>query len=461
MNYYLAIDIGASSGRHILFWKDELQIHMREVYRFVNETRKIDNYECWNTKKLFHHIKEGMKVCYDLQKIPSAMAIDTWGVDFVLLDHDGELINECVCYRDPSFDHAMDEVFEIIPKMELYERTGIQFQQFNTIYQLHELAKRMDLTEASHFLMMPDYMNYLLTGIIANEYTNATTTQLLNAKTHKWDKTILENLHIPRHLFHELTMPGTYIGNLRSDIVNQTGFQTKVWTCASHDTGSAFLVPDSEDSIIISSGTWSLIGIHRTDPLVDEESYRHNYTNEGGWHTIRYLKNIMGLWLLQEVQRNLDQSYTFTELCELGRQSEYLPTVIDVNDHRFLKPANMMKAIDDYCNTHNLIIPTTIGQYVQCICRSLAVAYKEAIIELEHLNQQTYHNITVIGGGVQNEYLNCMISEICERPVIRGTIEATALGNAMCQMVANGEFNNLQEARTYKLVVHARKEVMR
>lgn len=458
MNYYLAIDIGASSGRHILFWKEEMQIHMLEVYRFVNESEKIKNYECWNIDKLFHNIIKGMKVCHNLKKIPCAMAIDTWGVDYVLLDDVGELLNECICYRDHSFDHVMDEVFHIISKEELYEHTGIQFQQFNTIYQLYEMSKRIDLKKANHFLMIPDYMIYLLTGVTVNEYTNATTTQLLNAKTHMWDETILERLHIPCNIFHEVIMPGTCIGTLRHDIVNEIGFQTKVWACASHDTGSAFLVPDNEDSIIISSGTWSLIGIHRATPLINQESRMCNYTNEGGWHTIRYLKNIMGLWMLQEVQRNLDYVYTFTELCELGKQSEPISTVIDVNDYRFLKPTNMIKAIDTYCTEKGLAQPKSIGQYVQCICRSLAFAYKDAIKELEQLNKRTYLNITVIGGGVQNEYLNCLISEICERPVIRGTIEATALGNAMCQMIANREFDNLQEARACELVVHTRKE---
>lgn len=455
MKYYLAIDIGASSGRHILYWREQSDIHMQEIYRFENHTIINGAYECWDVKMLVENVKQGMKKCLEMQRIPVSVAIDTWGVDYVLLDERGELMHDCICYRDHCFDHIADDVFSILPRAELYAHTGIQFQQFNTIYQLYLMTRHMDINKAQHFLMMPDYLNYVLTGIACNEYTNATTTQLVNARKRTWDKELLQRLHYPEHIFHELRQPGTCIGPLIADIAEEIGYETSVWTCASHDTASAFLMPYDHDTIIISSGTWSLIGVHRKSPRLDGCSMEMNYTNEGGFHTIRYLKNIMGLWLLQELQRVLGKPYSFTKLCELGEASNLSDTVIDVNDPRFLRPDNIMSAIQEYCLEYDIRAPQSIGEYVQCICRSLAVAYAIAIQELEELEQKTYTSITIIGGGVQNEYLNGWIETICHKPVIRGVVEASASGNALMQMYGDGAFSSLDEARACNMILHA------
>lgn len=454
MDYYLAIDIGASSGRHILFWKEQNNIYMEEIYRFINCSQEIDGFECWNLPRLVENIKKGMRICYEIGKIPKSMAIDTWGIDFVLTDKFGNVVSDCICYRDKSFEKSMEEVFDKIPKEEIYQHTGIQFQQFNTIYQLYTMKKRMDLKKVSHFLMIPDYLNYVLTGMYHNEYTNASTTQLINAFKKDWDEEILDILQIPRELFHPLIQPGKILGDLQDKVVKEIGYNLTVRACASHDTGSAFLVPEDQDTIILSSGTWSLIGIQLQHPYISVESMNKNYTNEGGFHTIRFLKNIMGLWLLQSLRRDLKSILSFQELCDLGKASKPFDTVINVDDSCFLKPENMMEAIDNYCIMHSLQKPKTIGEYVQCICRSLAVAYNQAIKELETLQQRSYDSITVIGGGVQNEYLNEWIERICHKKVIRGTVEATALGNAMIQMYADQQFVSLEEARSCKLVIH-------
>lgn len=458
MKYYLAVDIGASSGRHILFWKEADGVHMREVYRFEHKTIQRKGRECWDIEQLLEHVKIGMKRCKEIGCLPVSMAIDTWGVDYVLLDEDGNRIDDCICYRDHGFDHGMEQVFSIVSKEELYNRTGIQFQQFNTIFQLYERKQHIDLYQAKHFLMLPDYLAYELSGILFNEYTNATTTQLINAQTKDWDYDLMEKLQIPTHIFHPLLQPATYIGTLRPQIQKEIGYSLRIMTCASHDTGSAFLVPQAKDSIIISSGTWSLLGVHLTHACISEESMKHNYTNEGGYHTIRFLKNVMGLWLLQELQRDFETFYTFDELTQFAEKADPFDTIIDVDDHRFLKPQHMVHEIDAYCMQHHLRQPKTIGEYVQCICHSLAVAYHKAILELESIQKKTYTSITIIGGGVQNEYLNTWIEKVCHKPVIRGVIEATAYGNAMCQMQADHVFSSLDEARKEALIVSMREE---
>lgn len=459
MEYHLAIDIGASSGRHIVFWKQNKELHMHEVYRFKNETIRINKRECWDVEGIVEHILKGLSICKQLHKIPTTLAIDTWGVDYVLLDEDEHRIEPCIAYRDHSFDHSMEEVHDILSKEDIYQKTGIQFQQFNTIYQLYEQSKRINMSHVKTFLMMPDYFNYRLTGKKANEYTNATTTQLLNAKSKQWDTAILKALHIPKKIFPEMLQPCSTLSRLSKSIQNRVGFDTTVLTCASHDTGSAFLTVHDQNTIIISSGTWSLIGIHVKHPIINSFSMKLNYTNEGGYKTIRFLKNIMGLWMLQEVSRDLKNAYTFDELCSFARASK-IDTIIDVNDAIFLKPEHMMDAIQQYCRSKKLIQPSSIGDYVRCICHSLAVAYQQAIHEVEFLTNRYFHTITILGGGSQNTYLNEWIKSVCHKEVVLGETEATAYGNALSQMYYCKEVDSLHHPQRVTFIQHQKEEVI-
>ena len=309
MKYYLSIDIGASSGRHILGWMDKGKIRMEEIYRFENKLEKRNGHLCWDLDHLFHEVVEGLRKCKELDRIPESVGIDTWGVDFVLLDANGNVLGNTVAYRDGRTKGMDEEVYKVISESELYGRNGIQKQLFNSIYQLMAIKKETPqlLARADRFLMIPEYLNYRLTGVAMNEYTNATTTQLVNAKTQDWDFELMEMLDLPTKIFGELNMPKTVVGPLSSEMAARVGFQTTVVLPATHDTGSAVMaVPtNSDDSIYLSSGTWSLMGIERLIPDCTELSRKHNFTNEGGYHhRYRYLKNIMGMWMMQNLRRD-------------------------------------------------------------------------------------------------------------------------------------------------------------
>ena len=355
ITYYLAVDIGASSGRHILGWMDKGKIRMEEIYRFENKLEKRNGHLCWDLDHLFHEVVEGMRKCKELDRIPASVGIDTWGVDFVLLDANGNVLGNTVAYRDGRTKGMDEEVYKVISESELYGRNGIQKQLFNSIYQLMAIKKETPqlLERAECFLMIPEYLNYRLTGVAMNEYTNATTTQLVNAKTQDWDFELMEMLGLPTKIFGELNMPKTLVGPLSSNMAKRVGFQTNVVLPATHDTGSAVMaVPtNSDDSIYLSSGTWSLMGIERLIPDCTEMSRKHNFiTNEGGYHhRYRYLKNIMGMWIMQNLRREFKHKYTFEELYELAHIGRYFTSTVDVNDDMFLAPDSMIKALQDYC----------------------------------------------------------------------------------------------------------------
>lgn len=446
MCYHLAIDIGASSGRHILGHVEEGIIKLEEVYRFPNGAAMKNGHLCWDLEQLFQEILKGLRVCKALGKIPRTLGIDTWAVDFVLTDKDGQPLGDAVSYRDGRTVGMDALVEEIIPFRSLYSRTGIQKQPFNTIYQLMSL--RGSLQKAHRLMMIPDYFNFLLTGVQKFEYTNASTTGLIHAAGKTWDSELLKLLEFPERLFPELSMPGSVVGPLRPEIAADIGFDCTVVLPATHDTGSAFLaVPARDDhSVYLSSGTWSLLGVENTLPITTKDSMDANFTNEGGYECrYRYLKNIMGLWMIQSIQRE-NPSYTFQQLIDLAEAASW-DTIIDVNDDVFLAPASMTEAVMDYCLSHGLPQPQNLGQLLKCVYRSLAVCYWNAIQELEQLTQKHYTAIHIVGGGSNADYLNRLTAQETGLPVYAGPTEGTALGNLMAQMIYSGTFSSLQEAR--------------
>ena len=450
--YYLAIDIGASSGRHILGWLENGKIRLEEIYRFENKLVKRNGHLCWDMDHLFHEVVAGMKECKRLDRIPYSMGIDTWGVDFVLLDAGGNVLGNTVAYRDSRTQGMDEEVYKVIPEAELYHRNGIQKQLFNSIYQLMAIKKETPevLERASRFLMVPEYLNYLLTGEQKNEYTNATTAQLVNAETQDWDYELMKKLGIPTEIFGALNMPKTVVGPLTEAIAARVGFQTTVVLPATHDTGSAVMaVPTtSDDSIYLSSGTWSLMGIERLIPDCTEESRKHNFTNEGGYHhRYRYLKNIMGLWMMQNLRREFRHKYTFEELYQLACSARYFTSTVNVNDSCFLAPDSMRQALKAYCARTNQEVPETEGELLYCVYRSLAKCYAETVAEIEEVTGRNYDTIHVVGGGCQDKFLNNMLAKATGKKVFAGPVEATAIGNLMAQMLRDEVFADLNEAR--------------
>src|SRR5699024_8725852 len=372
-------------------------------------------------------------------------------VDFGLLDENEQLLTDAVAYRDPRTDGIMEEVFKEISKERLYLETGIQFQRFNTIYQLYAMKKNNPkvLEKAKSFLMIPDYFNYLLSGKKANEYTNASTTQLVNAFTKKWDKELLDQLGINKQIFRQILPPKTYLGNLKEELTSEFGFDMKVLLPATHDTGSAVVsVPESDDTIYISSGTWSLIGVENHFPICVTKALDYNFTNEGGIdYRFRFLKNIMGLWMIQEVKRNYNDRFTFAEFAEMADQVADFHSKVNVDDDRFLKPENMIEEIQKYCAETNQAIPEAPGEVAKCVFDSLAVSYQTAIDQIEEIYEKEFKTINVIGGGSQNEMLNQLIADITGKEVLAGPSEATAIGNLVSQLITLEEIDNLNEAR--------------
>jgi rhamnulokinase len=456
MNYYLAVDIGASSGRHILSWVDDGIIKYEEIHRFYNGMDESDGHKVWDTERLFDEILVGMKKCADMGKIPVSMGIDTWGVDYVLLDKNDEILGKSYAYRDGRTTGMDREVYNIIQEKELYERTGIQKAIFNTIYQLMAVKKYEPecLDKAESLLMMPDYLHFLLTGVKKQEYTNATTTQLVNPNTNEWDLELIEKLGFPTKLFGKLSMPGTEVGPLSETVREKVGFDCKVVLPATHDTGSAVIsVPSSaEDVLYISSGTWSLFGCELQTANCSEEARMANFTNEGGYdHRYRFLKNIMGLWMIQSVKKEFEagfesDDYSFANLCARA-EKESIDSLVDANSEVFLAPDSMIEAIKHECEKTGQQIPQTPWEISRVIYRSLAKCYKEAAEELENITGEHFDAITIVGGGSNAEYLNRLTAEQTGKTIFAGPSEATAIGNIGAQMIADGEFSDLMSFR--------------
>ncbi|MDD6155629.1 MAG: rhamnulokinase [Lachnospiraceae bacterium] len=449
--YFLAIDIGASSGRHILGCLKNGRIELEEVHRFPNRMEEKDGHLVWNVDALFAEIILGMKKCKEIGKVPCSVGIDTWGVDFVLLDKEDKRIGDAIAYRD-SRTVGMDKlVYQAISEDTLYIRTGIQKQIFNTIYQLMAVKEQNpnQLQEAKTMLMIPDYFHFRLTGKKVQEYTNATTTQLVNPERKNWDYELIERLGYPSEIFGEITKPGTYIGNLAKDIQMKVGYDCRVVLPATHDTASAVMaVPSNKkNTLYISSGTWSLIGTERMEADCRRGSMRHNFTNEGGYdYRFRYLKNIMGLWMIQSVKKELAPEMNFGEICKLAASCK-MSSLVDVNDQRFLAPASMVKEIQLACKETGEEVPQTIEEIAAVVYNSLAVCYSQAVKEIETLTGNIYNSIHIVGGGANAKYLNEQTAKKAERTVYAGPTEATAIGNLLAQMIAAGKIKNLQDAR--------------
>jgi rhamnulokinase len=449
--YSIAVDIGASSGRLIGGYIENGLIKLEEIHRFENQIVKKGELFCWEVDKLFQEIIIGLKKCKEQGIKPDSIGIDTWGVDFVLLDEYDQPLTEAVAYRDPRTDGMVEEVFKLFSKERLYLETGIQFQKFNTIYQLYSIKQSNTeiLNRAKSFLMIPDYFNYLLTGKKANEYTNATTTQLVNAFTKKWDQPLLDTLGINKEMFQEIKAPRSVLGTLREELVSKLGFDLEVVLPATHDTGSAVVaVPEQDEAIYISSGTWSLIGTENYFPICVTKALDYNFTNEGGVdYQYRFLKNIMGLWMIQEVKRMYNNEYSFAKLVELAKETTGFKAIVNVNDDRFLKPDNMIEAIQNVCVQTGQPVPSTPGEVAKCVYDSLADSYQEAVNQIEEIFEKKFDKISVIGGGCQNEMLNQLIADVTNKEVNAGPVEATAIGNIAVQLMALGEIQDIKQAR--------------
>ena len=449
--YYLAVDIGASSGRHILAYLEDGKMVLEEIHRFPNGMVQKDGENVWDVDELFAQIKLGMKKCAEAGKIPVSIGIDTWGVDFVLLDAEGKRIENAVAYRDGRTKGMDEEVYKKIPEDELYARTGIQKAIFNTIYQLMALKvkKPEQLEKAETMLMMPDYFHYLLSGVAATEYTNATTGQLVSPVTKDWDMELIEKLGYPKKIFQKLVTPGTVLGELTEEIQKEVGFNCKVVAPATHDTGSAVIaVPtESDNTLYISSGTWSLMGTELMEANCSRESKLHNLTNEGGYdYRFRFLKNIMGLWMIQSVKKEIGGNLGFGEICEQASHCT-IPSIVDANDDRFLAPANMTEEVQAACRESGQQVPEGIAEVASVIYNSLAQCYAKTIKEIEEITGQKYDRIHIVGGGANAEYLNILTAKATGVPVYAGPTEATAIGNLAAQMMSAGELKNLKDAR--------------
>ncbi len=420
MKYCLAIDIGASSGRHIVGWMDGETICTEEVYRFPNGVQQENGHLIWNIQELLRHVKEGIRLAKEKYTQIQSLSIDTWGVDYVLLDGDAELL-PVYAYRDTRTEAAVPGVHGKIPFSQLYSRTGCQFQPFNTIYQLYDDKVNGRLDKATDLLMMPEYLLYKLCGVKAREYTNATTTGMINAETGAFDLEIAGKLGYPKHLFPALSQPGTVLGQYEGiDCV----------LCATHDTASAVAgIPMEGNEPYISSGTWSLLGVKTPKPVTDAGSEKANYSNEGGIGYNRYQKNIMGMWLVNQLQKELCPDTPFPEIVKLAEQSTCELTV-DANGAEFLAPESMKAAFD--AATGNGLV--TVGDYFRCAYRSLATSYRQAIDELEANTGVRYKKLYIVGGGAKNAFLNGLTEAATGKQVIALPIEATALGNLKVQL---------------------------
>jgi rhamnulokinase len=456
MAKYLAVDIGASSGRIFEAVLAGGKIELREVFRFEEYLKYEENSYFWDIEKIYGSIISGLKKYFgENREEGQSIGIDTWGVDFVLLDSRDNMLGKAVSYRDSRTNGMMEKFFDIMEKEKIYEKTGIQFMEFNTLFQLYALGfKKKELLEkAESFLMIPDYLNYLLTDEKVNEITNVSTTQMMNYKTGFWDEEIVKILNFEKIKNTRLGKAGDTVGNIKSGVQKELGIKKlAVILPGTHDTASAVAaVPHFEEegaAAYISSGTWSLMGIE-SEYIVNEKSYKLNFTNEADVKEkkSRFLKNIMGLWLIQRIKKEYNNEFSFSEIVKLSKSEKDFSSLINPNDKRFLNPENMRKEICAYCLETNQKAPENIGQFGKLIFYSLALLYAKTLEELKELSGLDIKSINIIGGGSQNEYLNQLTSDAAEVRVTAGPVEATVLGNVIVQAYAGGEISSLEEGR--------------
>ncbi len=450
MKYYLAIDIGASSGRHIVSYLQDGKMITEEIYRFQNGPETLTAFDgkehlMWTHERLFTEILNGLKKAGELGMIPTSVGIDTWGVDYALLDENDQAIGGTYCYRDSRTEATIPEVHSIIPFAELYERTGIQFASFNTVYQLLDDVKSGRMAKAKSFLMLPDYFHFRLTGVKKQEYTNATTTGMVNTKTRTWDTEILEKLGYKKELFGELSQPGTIVGEFTDEVAEYVGYKATVVLPATHDTASAVLAaPLSGQTPYISSGTWSLLGVEQNYAHTTEAAREAGYSNEGSVKgQYRLQINIMGLWMIQQVRHELNDAYSFAQLADMARENP-VDDEINVNDQKFLAPESMIDAI-----TESVGRKLSVGEMAYVIYNNLARYYDYSLKALEEVTGEKYSTLNIIGGGSKNILLNELTAQYTGKQIITGPSEGTAIGNLMMQMVGMGDLKDVAEGREY------------
>ncbi|HSM56274.1 MAG TPA: rhamnulokinase family protein [Candidatus Sulfomarinibacteraceae bacterium] len=443
----LAVDLGAESGRVMAVHFDGSSLSLQELHRFANTPVNVRGALYWNVLGLWRDVQAGLQKGQSLQ--PAALGVDTWGVDFGLLDEQGELLGNPVHYRDARTEGMMETAFERVPRDEIFRRTGIQFMPINTLYQLLSLARRRSpqLEVAATFLTMPDLLNYWLTGARVCEYTIASTTQMLDARSGEWATDIMERLDIPAHIFPDIAPPGTRLGQYDG---------VPVIAPACHDTGSAVAaVPIAtaagREAAYISSGTWSLVGLEVDQPALGQAALAANVTNEGGVAgTYRLLKNVTGLWILQQCRQTwaaAGHEYDYEQLVALAQEAPPLRSLLQVDDEAFLPPGDHPQIVRDACRRTSQPAPQTHGEVVRAVLESLALAYRRVLEQLETVSGRTVEVIHIVGGGSQNELLNQMTADATGRSVLAGPVEATVLGNALVQLITLGELRDIHEAR--------------
>lgn len=454
---FLAFDHGAESGRAILGKLADAKLTLHEIHRFPNKPVQVFNHIHWDILRLFDEMKVGMKKV-DRKDAANILGIgvDTWGVDFGLVARDNIILGNPYAYRDSRTDGMMEAAFGHMPREKMYELTGIQFMQFNSVFQLLSMVKTNNplLELSERLLFIPDMFNFLMTGEKVSEYTIASTSQLLNAKTRHWEPEIFAALFLPVDIMPPIVEPGTIIGQLLAELREETNLPAiDVIAPACHDTGSAVaaIPAQGKNWAYLSSGTWSLMGIEHEEPIINESSLQNNFTNEGGVNnTIRFLRNIMGLWLLQECRRIWNQQgreYDYSELTALAREAKPFKCIVNPDDPRFLRPADMPAEIAAFCRQTGQEVPQTKGEFVRCILESLALKYRFIIDKINNMLDSPIEKLHIVGGGTRNELLNQFAADATGLPVIAGPVEATAIGNILVQAIAKNVLSNLEEGR--------------
>ena len=455
---FLAFDFGASSGRAILATFENDKIVLEEKHRFSNDPVTVNGGFYWDVMRLFHEIKQGILACANSgDKDIDCIGIDTWGVDYGLLDKNDKLLSNPYHYRDTRTDGMYDKAFEKVSKEFIYNSTGIAFNWFNTLFQVlsSKLSNDVALKNAKTLLFMPDLLNFFLTGEKRCEYTIASTSQMFDSKSHTWATKLLKKLRLPTNIFAPMIYPGEQVGVLLPEIAEELGVaQIPVIAVASHDTGSAVAsvpVVDNEDFIYISSGTWSLMGVELKEPNVTEDALKYNFTNEGGVNkTIRFLKNIMGLWLIQESRRQWKregEELSFNELEQQANEATAFESFIDPDYHTFQTPGNMPRRIREYCEKTGQKVPQTKGEIIRCIAQSLAFKYRETVEGMEDVTKNTYSVINIVGGGIKDKMICQFTANATGRRVSTGPVEATSIGNVMVQGIGVGAIKDLKQGR--------------
>lgn len=453
----LGFDYGASSGRAMLGTFDGNKITLEEVHRFSNDPVKVHGTLYWDILRLYHELKTGIIECRKKGHSDiSAIGIDTWGVDFGLLDEEGRLLQNPIHYRDKRTDDMMQKAFELVGKENIYQSTGIQFMQFNTLYQLLSLSREYPelLKRTKSLLFTPDLLNYFLTGEKHSEYSIASTSQMLDINTGDWDKTLLEKLGIPTHFLHDIIKSGTIVGNISEQVCDEVGINTiPVIAVAAHDTGSAVISAPavSENFAYLSSGTWSLLGTELKKPVANQLAYDMDYSNEGGYNnTIRFLKNIMGLWIYQDCRREWNKEGEIFEFDDLEANAKTLPPfkcLIDVDHKSFYHPGHMPEKVQEFCRNTNQYVPIEKGEIVRCIMESLTLKYRYVYERLEQVVGHDIPSLHIVGGGCKNIMISQFTANALNKTVTTGPIEATSTGNIVAQLMALGEIRDLAHAR--------------